>query len=186
MTHQYQNNYLLSRISGFFFDLMIIAGIASIDIKVMETLWLPFVLMAVVGAGLTFVYLRYVCKWLYPDYYYEGLLSMYGMMTGTISSGVLLLREVDPAVSNPGVHQYAGWFGLCDPAGRADATADRHRAHLHRDDVFNHRSAGGVFRADAPADEGQEEKILNRAKPFRDKARRSNGRVIRHGVRNKV
>jgi len=96
MTHQYQNNYLLSRISGFFFDLMIIAGIASIDIKVLETLWLPFVLMAVTGAVLTFFYLRYVCKWLYPDYYFEGLLSMYGMMTGTISSGVLLLREVDP------------------------------------------------------------------------------------------
>jgi ESS family glutamate:Na+ symporter len=96
MTHQYQNNYLLSRVSGFFFDLMIVAGIASIDIDVMKTLWLPFVLMSVVGAVLTFVYLRYVCKWLYPDYYYEGLLSMYGMLTGTISSGVLLLREVDP------------------------------------------------------------------------------------------
>jgi ESS family glutamate:Na+ symporter len=96
MTHQYQNNYLLSRISGFFFDLMIVAGIASIDIKVMETLWLPFVLMAVTGAVSTFFYLKYVCKWLYKDYYYEGLLSMFGMMTGTISSGVLLLREVDP------------------------------------------------------------------------------------------
>lgn len=96
MTHQYQNNYLLSRISGFFFDLMIVAGIASIDIKVLETLWLPFLLMSVTGAALTFFYLRYVCKWLYPDYYYEGLLAMYGMMTGTISSGVLLLREVDP------------------------------------------------------------------------------------------
>lgn len=96
MTHQYQNNYLLSRISGFFFDLMIIAGIASIDIQVMQTLWLPFVLMAVVGAVLTLVYMQYVCKWIYPDYYYEGLLSMYGMMTGTLSSGVLLLREMDP------------------------------------------------------------------------------------------
>ena len=96
MTHQYQNNYLLSRVSGFFFDLMIVAGIASIDIEVMQTLWLPFVLMAITGALLTFVYLKYICRKLYPDYYYEGLLSMYGMMTGTISSGVLLLREVDP------------------------------------------------------------------------------------------
>ena len=96
MTHQYQNNYLLSRVSGFFFDLMIVAGIASIDINVMKTLWLPFVLMAVSGAILTFFYLKVVCRKLYPDYYYAGLLSMYGMMTGTISSGVLLLREVDP------------------------------------------------------------------------------------------
>ena len=75
---------------------MIIAGIASIDIKVMQALWLPFVLMAVIGAIATFFYLKFACKRLYPDYYYEGLLSMYGMMTGTISSGVLLLREVDP------------------------------------------------------------------------------------------
>ncbi|MBN1776641.1 MAG: hypothetical protein JW811_00820 [Clostridiales bacterium] len=96
MTHQYQNNYLLSRISGFFFDLMIVTGIASIDIKYLETLWLPFVLMAVSGAVVTFYYLKFICKRLYPDYYYAGLLSMYGMMTGTISSGVLLLREVDP------------------------------------------------------------------------------------------
>ncbi len=96
MTHQYQNNYLLSRISGFFFDLMIVTGIASIDIRQLETLWLPFVLMAVTGAVATFFYLRFICKRLYPDYYYAGLLSMYGMMTGTISSGVLLLREVDP------------------------------------------------------------------------------------------
>jgi len=96
MTHQYQNNYLLSRISGFFFDLMIIAGIASIDIKQLEALWLPFVLMAVTGAVVSFFYLKFICKRLYPEYYYAGLLSMYGMMTGTISSGVLLLREVDP------------------------------------------------------------------------------------------
>ena len=96
MTHQYQNNYLLSRISGFFFDLMIVTGIASIDIKQLQILWLPFVLMAVTGAIATFYYLRFICKRLYPDYYYAGLLSMYGMMTGTISSGVLLLREVDP------------------------------------------------------------------------------------------
>ncbi len=96
MTHQYQNNFLLSRISGFFFDIMIVTGIASIDIRVLADLWLPFVLMSVVGAVLTFVYLQVVCRWIYPDYYYEGLLSMYGMMTGTLSSGVLLLREVDP------------------------------------------------------------------------------------------
>ncbi len=96
MTHQYQNNFLLSRISGFFFDIMIVTGIASIDIRVLADLWLPFVLMSVVGAILTFVYLQVVCRWIYPDYYYEGLLSMYGMMTGTLSSGVLLLREVDP------------------------------------------------------------------------------------------
>ena len=98
---QYQNNYLLNRISGLAFDLMITAGIASIDFGDLSGLWLPFILMTVAGAVVTLLHLRYVCKKVYPDYYYEGLMSMYGMMTGTISSGVLLLRELDPDLTTP-------------------------------------------------------------------------------------
>ena len=101
MTRQYQNNYLLSRISGFFFDLMIVAGIASIDLEQLKGLWVPFVLMAVAGGVVTWLYLKRVCKRIYGDYFYEGLFSMYGMLTGTISSGILLLREIDPEYETP-------------------------------------------------------------------------------------
>lgn len=98
---QYQNNYLLNRISGFFFDIMIVAGIGSINLEDIRGLWLPFVLLVAAGTVLTWLHLSIVCKKVYPDYYYEGLISMYGMMTGTISSGVLLLREIDPELSTP-------------------------------------------------------------------------------------
>ena len=101
MSRQYQNNYLLSRISGFFFDAMIVAGIASINISDLTGLWLPFVLMAVSGGIVTWYFLVKVCRKVYKGYFYEGLLSMYGMMTGTISSGVLLLREIDPDFKTP-------------------------------------------------------------------------------------
>lgn len=98
---QYQNNYLLNRISGFFFDIMIVAGIASINLEDIRGLWVPFVLMAVAGAAVTWLHLRFVCRDVYRDYFYEGLISMYGMLTGTISSGVLLLREIDPDLATP-------------------------------------------------------------------------------------
>lgn len=101
MTHQYQNNYLLSRISGLAFDIMIVAGIGSIEFEDLSGLWVPFILMIVAGAIVTLLHLSVVCKWVYKDYYYEGLVSMYGMMTGTISSGVLLLRELDPMAETP-------------------------------------------------------------------------------------
>ena len=101
MMHQYQNNYLLSRMSGLAFDLMIVAGIAGINIDDLSGFWLPFILMAVLGAIITYFYLIYMCKKLYPDYAYEGFFSMYGMLTGTISSGVLLLREIDPDFETP-------------------------------------------------------------------------------------
>ena len=86
---QYQNNYLLNRLSGFFFDIMIVAGISSINVEDLSGLWLYFFLLAAAGGVLTWLHLRRVCRWAYPGYYYEGLISMYGMLTGTISSGVL-------------------------------------------------------------------------------------------------
>lgn len=101
VTRQYQNNYLLNRISGFFFDLMIVAGIASIDLGDISGLWLPFLLMSVAGAIATWYYLVVVCKRAYGSYYREGLISMYGMLTGTIGSGILLLREIDPELGTP-------------------------------------------------------------------------------------
>ena len=101
MNHQYQNNYLLSRISGVAFDFMIVAGIASIEINDLKGNWLPFLLMAIIGGVVTFIYLLWICKKLYPDYVYEGFFSMFGMLTGTISSGVLLLREIDPDLRTP-------------------------------------------------------------------------------------
>ena len=101
MNHQYQNNYLLSRISGVAFDFMIVAGIASIEINDLSGYWLPFLLMAILGGIVTFAYLMFMCKKLYPGYVYEGFFSMFGMLTGTISSGVLLLREIDPELATP-------------------------------------------------------------------------------------
>lgn len=101
MRRQYQNNYLLSRLSGLAFDLMTVAGIASIDISDLSGNWLPFVLMALLGGIITFIYLWVLCKKLYKGYEYEGFFSMFGMLTGTLSSGVLLLRELDPELKTP-------------------------------------------------------------------------------------
>ena len=101
LRRQYQNNFLLNRISGFCFDIMIVAGIGSIDLEDIRGLWLPFALLAAGGGIVTWLHLAAVCAAAYPDYYYEGLISMYGMLTGTISSGVLLLRELDPELESP-------------------------------------------------------------------------------------
>jgi ESS family glutamate:Na+ symporter len=37
----------------------------------------------------------------YPGYAEEAFVSMYGMLTGTISSGVILLRQLDPSFKTP-------------------------------------------------------------------------------------
>ena len=98
-------NEILNRISGVCFDYMVVAGIASIRLEDIRGLWAPFLIMTAVGGVVTWLYLSMVCKRVYPDYYSQGLIAMFGMLTGTISSGVLLLREIDPDLSTPAANQ---------------------------------------------------------------------------------
>jgi ESS family glutamate:Na+ symporter len=108
MRRQYQNNYLLNRISGMAFDLMIVAGIASINIQDMQELWVPFLLMAIIGGIITYYYLKVVIPRMTPDYADESFVAMFGMMTGTISSGILPLRQIDPEFKTPAADQFVG------------------------------------------------------------------------------
>lgn len=112
MTRQYQNNYLLSRIAGISFDLMVVGGIASINIAKLSGLWLVFALLSAAGTIFTFIYLYWICRKLYPTYFYESFLAMYGMLTGTISSGVLLLREIDPTFKTPAANNLIAGSGF--------------------------------------------------------------------------
>jgi ESS family glutamate:Na+ symporter len=98
---KYVNNFLMTRASNFFFDLMVVAGVAAIRLDVLENYWGIMLIIGVVGAFVTFVYNRFVAKKLFPDYYEEQFLMMYGMLTGTASTGIILLREVDGEFRTP-------------------------------------------------------------------------------------
>lgn len=98
---EYTNNFLLTRISNFFFDLMVVAGVAAIRLDTLESYWGIMLFIGTVGAVITYVYLRVVCTKLFPKYPEEQFLMMYGMLTGTASTGVILLREIDGDFKTP-------------------------------------------------------------------------------------
>jgi len=106
MTRDYTNDFMLNRISGLMFDLMVVASIAAIDLSAFRhrEFVLPLILICVVGAVVTYIYNRYVCRKLFPGYEDEAFLAMYGMLTGTASTGVILLREIDPLFETPASH----------------------------------------------------------------------------------
>lgn len=104
---QYNNTYLLNRISGFAFDLMIVSGICAIQIHLLiEYVWV-FVLMVVLGTVVTFLYIWNVSKKVFPDVRYEQFFAFFGMLTGTASTGVVLLREIDPALETKAAENIA-------------------------------------------------------------------------------
>ena len=101
MSREYINNYMLNRISGFCFDVMIVAGTAAISLENFGSFILPFIIICTLGAAVTFIYVLIISKHLYPNYKYEGFFSMFGMLTGTASNGMILLREIDPKFETP-------------------------------------------------------------------------------------
>lgn len=101
MRKKYTNNFLMTRASNFFFDLMIVSGVAAIRLDILDSYWGVLLILGVVGVAITYVYNRIVAKTLFPDYTEEQFLAMYGMLTGTASTGIILLREVDGDFKTP-------------------------------------------------------------------------------------
>jgi ESS family glutamate:Na+ symporter len=97
----YTNDYLLNRISGLAFDLMIVTGISAIQIELIRDYWLVLLVMAVIGCLITFLYVRFVTNKLFPAYKEQQFMVMFGMLTGTASTGVILLREIDGNFETP-------------------------------------------------------------------------------------
>lgn len=95
--HKYINNYQMDRISGFAFDLMIIAGVAAIDINDIKNYIWVILALSIVGTIVTYIYVRFMTKHCYKDLPHEMFLVNFGTLTGTASNGMILLREVDPS-----------------------------------------------------------------------------------------
>ena len=102
---RYINNYQLDRIGGVAFDIMVVAAISSINLEAFAKpeFIVPLLAMGILATILSYVYIKAICKHLFAKdgYYEESFLCLFGMLTGTASTGVILLREIDPEFKTP-------------------------------------------------------------------------------------
>ena len=98
---EYLNDFLMTRVSNFFFDIMVVAGVAAIRLSILENYWGIILILGVVGLLITYFYNRLVAVKLFKEYQEEQFLTMYGMLTGTASTGIILLREIDNDFQTP-------------------------------------------------------------------------------------
>ena len=92
----YVDNYLLQRISSVSFDIMIVAAVAAISLSVLAEYIVPILILSTVGGLFTMIYSAKMAKWLYKEEAFEHAIALYGMWTGTVVTGMALLKEVDP------------------------------------------------------------------------------------------
>ena len=120
LKREYTNDFMQTRISGFMFDLMVIASIAAINLSAfrIQSFVISLALLCVVGTVSTYWYCDMVCRRLFQGIRHESFLGLFGMLTGTNSTGIILLREIDPSFKTPVarylVYQvlYASIFGF--------------------------------------------------------------------------
>ncbi len=101
MHRKYINNYQMDRISGFAFDIMIVAGVAAIEINDIKNYILPIIILSLVGTAFTYGYIRKATKECFPGFEHEMFLMSFGTLTGTASNGMILMKEVDPYLRTP-------------------------------------------------------------------------------------
>ncbi|MBW2370450.1 MAG: hypothetical protein JRH15_21475 [Deltaproteobacteria bacterium] len=86
---------LQRRITGFSLDFMIVATLMAIQIGVFWKYFLPILFIAITGGLMTLSVIVFFGRRLYGGNL-ERTLIAYGMYTGQMSTGLLLLRMVDP------------------------------------------------------------------------------------------
>lgn len=94
------NHPLQRRITGFSIDYLIVATGCGIELVVVGKHIAPLILIAVTGGIFTTVVVLLLGSKL-SDYKLERTVSIYGVVTGTVSSGLMLLRIVDPELKSP-------------------------------------------------------------------------------------
>jgi ESS family glutamate:Na+ symporter len=75
---------------------MVTGALAAISLVFVSQYWLPILLIGLVGGIITTATVPWLCSRIFYDSKYERMLMLYGVATGTLSTGLALLRIVDP------------------------------------------------------------------------------------------
>lgn len=92
---------MVHRVTGTFADYLIAASIMGISLAFAWRFVLPLLLICALGAWLTYLFVRWSCWKLFSLHRFERFIGMFAQMTGTIASGLALLRVTDPEYRSP-------------------------------------------------------------------------------------
>ncbi|MFP4550097.1 MAG: sodium:glutamate symporter [Spirochaetales bacterium] len=106
------DNQTLNRVSGFAVDYMVTAAIAAISLVIVGRYWLPISILSVLGAGFVFLQVPWFTSRIFRDHRFHRMLVIFGVSTGTLSTGLALLRVIDPDFETPVASDYAYASGI--------------------------------------------------------------------------
>ncbi len=106
------DNGSLTRISGTAVDIMVAAAIGAISLVVVGRYWLPILIMGVSAGILALLTLPWLASRLFRDHKFHRTLILFGAATGTMPTGLALLRVIDPEFETPAASDFMYGSGI--------------------------------------------------------------------------
>lgn len=90
-----------ARVAALTVDFATVAALAAIQLAVLEAFWLPILLVTTVGGLVTLGTALWLAWRAFPDAPFEHAVLWFGLSTGTMPTGLALLRMIDPELRSP-------------------------------------------------------------------------------------
>lgn len=93
---RYVDKKIVTHIGSTATDYLVGFGVASINVSVVMKYALPIILMAFIGFVFVITWLFVISPKFFRSYWFERGIYIFGMSTGVLATGVILLRVADP------------------------------------------------------------------------------------------
>lgn len=90
------NKEQMQRLSGASLDYLVVAAVATIQLKVVADNFIPLLILISAGAVFCIAVVVFVAPKLLKDAWFEKAIAEFGQATGVTATGLMLLRTVDP------------------------------------------------------------------------------------------
>ena len=91
----------MTRCANLFMDFMIVASVAAISMVVVAQYWVPLLTISIVVTLATWILIQILTKNAFNKFAFERFAAIFGNMTGTLQSALVLLRIVDSGMKSP-------------------------------------------------------------------------------------
>lgn len=91
----------MTRLSNLFMDFMIVASVSAISLVVVAQYWIPLAGITLAVAAATWLMVKAMTARAFREFKLERFAAIFGNMTGTLQSALVLLRMVDPGMKSP-------------------------------------------------------------------------------------
>jgi len=105
----------MTRITGLSIDLMITGALGAISFIVLGQFWIPILIISTVGGLIAFFLIPWMGSRTFADHAFGRTLIIYGVATGTLASGLALVRVIDPDLKTPIAEDYMRAAGIVFP-----------------------------------------------------------------------